>query len=255
MVRWNGQDRATSFLSSAQLRAVIPASDIASVGTASITVFDPAAGGGSSNNLSFQIIYPVPTVCCLDPISAIVGGPAFTLTIHGSGFVSGSVVRWNGTTRSTTFVTSNQIRASIPATDISAVGKSSVTVFNPTPGGGVSNNSNFTIVGAIPGAPTITSLNPPAVPAGGAGFTLTVNGNGFVSGSMVQINGQNRVTTFGTDTQLMAQILASDITVGFTNAITVTNPAAMVFSRTQSRLTRSRRARVSSRPSIPYLCS
>ena len=45
VVRWNGQDRATSFLSSAQLRAVIPASDIASVGTASITVFDPSSRG------------------------------------------------------------------------------------------------------------------------------------------------------------------------------------------------------------------
>jgi len=27
------------------------------------------------------------------------GGTGFTLTVNGSGFVSGSVVRWNGTTR------------------------------------------------------------------------------------------------------------------------------------------------------------
>src|SRR5258705_10902624 len=45
-----------------------------------------------------------PTLTTLSPSSAVAGGPAFTLTVNGSNFVSGSVVRWNGANRTTTFV-------------------------------------------------------------------------------------------------------------------------------------------------------
>ena len=41
---------------------------------------------------------PVPTITGLNPASAISGGPAFTLTVNGTGFVNGAVVRWNGST-------------------------------------------------------------------------------------------------------------------------------------------------------------
>jgi hypothetical protein len=47
-VRWNGFSRATTYVSSVQLTASILASDIASAGTAQVTVFNPAPGGGTS---------------------------------------------------------------------------------------------------------------------------------------------------------------------------------------------------------------
>ena len=53
VVRWNGGDRPTTFVSATQLQAMIPASDIAAAGTASVTVFAP--GGGLSGALSFTI--------------------------------------------------------------------------------------------------------------------------------------------------------------------------------------------------------
>ena len=55
MVRWNGDARATIFVSSSQLRAVIPASDVAAPGAALVTVFNAAPGGGSSGALVFTI--------------------------------------------------------------------------------------------------------------------------------------------------------------------------------------------------------
>ena len=66
-------------------------------------------------------------------------GPGFTLTVNGTGFVSTSVVKWNGSARTTTFVSKSQLKANILALDIALASTASVTVVNPSPGGGTSN--------------------------------------------------------------------------------------------------------------------
>lgn len=64
---------------------------------------------------------------------------------NGTGFVPASVVRWNATDRPTTFISSTELQAAIPASDIGVSGSAQVTVFNPAPGGGASNAQTFTI--------------------------------------------------------------------------------------------------------------
>ena len=54
-VRWNGAARTTTFVSDTQVSGKITAADIANPGTASITVLNPAPGGGLSNTLPFNI--------------------------------------------------------------------------------------------------------------------------------------------------------------------------------------------------------
>jgi hypothetical protein len=71
-------------------------------------------------------------------------GAAFTLTVNGSNFVSGSVVDWNGSPRSTTFSSRTKLTASISMADIATQGTASVTVVNAAPGGGTSNAKTFT---------------------------------------------------------------------------------------------------------------
>jgi photosystem II stability/assembly factor-like uncharacterized protein len=88
---------------------------------------------------------PVPALTSLAPMSATAGGAAFTLTATGTDFVAASVVRWNGADRATTFVSGTQLQAVIPASDIAVAGTAQVTVFNPAPGGGISNPLTFTI--------------------------------------------------------------------------------------------------------------
>ena len=68
-------------------------------------------------------------------------------------------------------------------------------------------------------------LVPDAIAPGGAGFTLTVNGTGFVLGSVVNWNGNARATTFVSNSQLTASILASDIAIASTASATVVNPS------------------------------
>src|SRR5215467_4995367 len=83
---------------------------------------------------------PVPFVNNpLVPTSVAPGGPSFTLTVNGTGFVASSVVNWNGSPRATTFVSSKQLTATILAADIATPNTGSVTVVSPGPGGGTSN--------------------------------------------------------------------------------------------------------------------
>jgi hypothetical protein len=83
---------------------------------------------------------PVPLINQpLVPDAVSPGGSAFTLTVNGTGFVSSSVVHWNGSARATTFVGDSQVTAAISAADIANAGTASVTVVNRAPGGGTSN--------------------------------------------------------------------------------------------------------------------
>ncbi|MGI9046968.1 MAG: galactose oxidase-like domain-containing protein, partial [Burkholderiales bacterium] len=127
-----------------------------------------------------------PAISSLSPSSAAAGGGQFTLTVNGSNFASGATVRWNGSNRTTAFVSPTQLRATIAAADIAAAGMASITV--TTSDGLVSNAIAFTIGGANP-APTLNTINPTAASAGGPAFTLTVNGTSFVSSSVIRWNG------------------------------------------------------------------
>lgn len=76
-----------------------------------------------------------------------------------------------------------------------------------------------------PPTPTkLTSLSPASVVQMESGFTLTVNGSNFGSGSVINWNGSARPTTFVNSGQLTAQINNSDLLVAGNYPVTVTNP-------------------------------
>ncbi|MCZ6731700.1 MAG: hypothetical protein O7B27_03975 [Gammaproteobacteria bacterium] len=160
-VQWDGTARTTTFVSSTQLQAAITAADIAAVGTVNVTVVNNPPGGGPSNVMTFNIVNPVPTVTTLNPGTALVGGPGFTLTVTGTNFLNpASTVQWDGTARTTTFVSSTELQAAITAADIAAVGTVNVTVVNNPPGG-TSNALTLSIVNPPP--------PPPSTSKGGGG--------------------------------------------------------------------------------------
>jgi len=92
----------------------------------------------------------VPTTRGLSPAPASAGGAGLTLTVTGTNYVPGSVVRWNGADRPTTYVSATQLRAAIPATDLLTAGTARVTVFNAPPGGGTSNSASL-VIGTLGG--------------------------------------------------------------------------------------------------------
>jgi len=223
VVRWNGSARTTTFISSTTLSAAILSTDLSTVKIDSVTVFNATPGGGTSSTQTFTVGNPLPVPASLSPSSAVVGGPAFSLTVTGSNFVSGAVVLWNGSARATSFTNSTTIVASILAGDLAQVGITTITVSNPAPGGGLSSSGkNFTVGNAVP---VLTTLSSSATAVGSPAFSLTVTGSNFVSGASVLWNGSTRTTTFVNNTTLTALIPASDLTVVGTFAVTILNPA------------------------------
>jgi uncharacterized protein (TIGR03437 family) len=109
-----------------------------------ITALSPGPCSGSQA-YSLTINNPEPAITSLSPPSATAGGAGFTLMVNGSNFISDSVVRWNGAARATTVLSNTQLTTSITAADIATAGAAVITVFNPTPGGGISNPRSFTI--------------------------------------------------------------------------------------------------------------
>ncbi len=217
-----GSNRATTFVNSTRVTTTVTAADVANAGDVPIRVVNPAPGGGTSNQLLLHVNNPAPTITSLDPASTTTGSAAFTLMVNGTNFVSTSKVRWNGTERTTTFVSATKLTAAIPADDVKNGGIASVTVVTPTPGGGTSNAVSFAINNPTP---TITSLDPPMTFNTLPAFVLTVNGTGFVPNSIVRWNGTDRTTTFVSATRLTAQISAADIATDGTAVVTVFNPA------------------------------
>jgi hypothetical protein len=86
------------------------------------------------------------------PTAVAPGGPSFTLTVHGTGFVSGSVINWNATALATTFISSSELSATVPASDIAKPSTATITVTSPGPGGGMSNPLFFSV------CPKVSSL-------------------------------------------------------------------------------------------------
>lgn len=150
-VQWNGSDRPTTYVHTTELQVEVTAADLAEIGTADVTVNNPAPGGGTSNAVTFTIgavgDNPVPGLVGLALTSN--GDETFTLTLEGSGFIPTSVIRWNGVDLSTTFGSDTELRATLPLTDLLS-GLGVVTVFNPAPGGGTSQSLIYQANGAGP---------------------------------------------------------------------------------------------------------
>ena len=229
-VYFGGQGRNTTFVSSTQLNADVLASDIANGGTGVVFVFNPLPGGGASTSVEFTVFNPSPVISSITPSSVTAGGNDFTLTVNGSNFVTSSVANFNGTALTTTYVSSVQVTALIPAADVVTQGTPSITVINPAngvSGGGTSTPFTLTILSANT-LPTVSNIMPASAMAGTAGFILTVNGSGFVPVSQVSFNLNNVSTTFVNSTQLTASIPASAIAMAGNPYVIVTNPGGLV---------------------------
>jgi IPT/TIG domain-containing protein len=144
--QWNGEDRPTTFVSSGQLRMNANGADLVTATQASVQVVNPAPGGGPSNIVTFKVgaagENPQPVLTRVVGITSITNG-TLTLTLTGSGFIPGSKARWKGVNRTTTFVSATQVRITISSADFAA-SPALISVANPAPGGGTSNELLYT---------------------------------------------------------------------------------------------------------------
>jgi hypothetical protein len=139
-VTFNGAPAATTYVSPTLVRATLTAAQLAAPGSIAARVSNPMPGGGTSTAVAFQVSNPAPSLLSVVPARPLyVGGGDTGVTVNGSGFVSTSQVRAEGSLLLTTFVSSTQLTATVPASALSAPGRVSFTVVSPSPGGGTSN--------------------------------------------------------------------------------------------------------------------
>ncbi|HUB29460.1 MAG TPA: hypothetical protein VL967_07175 [Terracidiphilus sp.] len=193
------------------------------------------SGCGSSGNKSTNQGggTTAPTVSGVSPSSIAASNSAQTLTINGSGFVSGATVTYHDPTGAAhtgdaiTFVSASQITD--PAfNDGNLAGSWTVTVINP---GNLSSSAFSFTVTAAP-APVISSVSPSSPTAMSGAQTLTINGSNFQSGATTTYTDPSGATHAGDATTFVS---ASQITNPSFNdlnlagkwTVTVINPGSV----------------------------
>jgi hypothetical protein len=233
IIRIDNVSAATTFVNSSRLTTEISASRIATAKTLTITVLNPTANLTSGPATLTVTEASIPIVQSITPTSVEVGSGALTMAVTGNKFNLNSVVRFDGSERSTTFIDSRHLNASLTATDISREGTHEISVLNRPPNGGTSNSLLFTVFAAD--APIINSLSPAAFATNEPTLKLTVTGSrfGLNNGDEVLVDGSPRVTEFVSETTLVATLLPSDVAAPGTHTVTVRNK----FGRTSGPLT------------------
>jgi len=184
--RWNGANRTTNFVSNTQLSAQIPASDLMTLGPATITVFNPAPGGGASNALSFNVTASVSSISAAsfsgaelaaDSIVAAFGSELATQTLAAPVLplpttLAGTTVRVRDSAGAELlaplfFVSPSQVNYLMPAG--AAAGRATVTITN---GNGKASLGAAEVVAVAPGL-----------------FAANANGQGVAAAVALRVRG------------------------------------------------------------------
>jgi len=132
------------------------------------------SGATSSSSVTVTAPNGTPVVSSMSPAVETAGDDAFTLTVNGSGFDSGSTVYWGTSALTTQFVSAAQITAQVPASDIANSGTDSITVESPMPGGGTSNALQFEVDSSGSGSPSLTTNKATVTPGQSATYAVTL---------------------------------------------------------------------------------
>jgi hypothetical protein len=183
------------------------------ISQSSLLTVEPSGGEPNGN--------PVPLlVAPLMPVSHAPNGTDLSLTVNGSGFVSGAQAFWNGTAIPTTYVDSSQLQASVPAGSVQTNGSAVVTVKNPGPLSAASNGlgeySTFST-----SAPSFSTAGLTCTGRPGNVVVADLNGDGkldlvvsnFASGLSVFLG--NGDGTFGPELLLQAGYSAAAVVADF----------------------------------------
>jgi hypothetical protein len=182
------------------------------------------------------------TITSLSPSTVPAGGGDFMLTVLGGGFVTQTVVQWNGSSLKSTPVTDSSgnvlyMTATVPAKLTASPGTAFVNTLSPFSGAGnngLSNTLSFVVSVAPNPVPVLTSISPTIISPGSTSFTLMVNGSNFLpttdpsGGSQVHWNAGPTQTTLTnvsiTSTLIQATVDSSLVQNQGCAIVTVYNP-------------------------------
>jgi hypothetical protein len=209
---------SSTYVSKTVMTAVIPAAMLTTPIKSSITVNNPAPGGGGGLGLNFAVTGIV-TLRSMTPNSTGIN-QAFTLTVKGTGFQPGANVQIGSTILPLNVSTDALATASVPGSAVSTLGTFNVKILNPD--GGQSGSLPMTVVNSVP---VINTVTPGVITSGGPTFTMVLDGSGFVTGSVARWNGTTLATTYVSPTQIRAVVPASLFPKKGSYTVDVQNPA------------------------------
>jgi hypothetical protein len=156
-ITFDGAPQATTYVDASHLKMTVSASDLTNAGPHQVRVMNPPPGGGTSSALAFNVNNGPPTLTSVSPSSIVAGSPDTVVTLTGTNYVSGSLVKSNGVVLATTYVSPTSLTATVSSAQLAYTGTLAISVANPAPGGGTSGSKSV-------------SLTPPATcPESGAG--------------------------------------------------------------------------------------
>ncbi len=146
VVEWQGTPLTTTYSSPNVLTAQVTTADLATAGSIPVTVAVSAGSQAVSAPHSF-VVQPLAalSIGSISPSTVYAGAPAFYLTVLGQGFTASSAVQWNNGSRTTTYVSTDELLAQIQASDIASAGMVSIAVQNPATEGGTSGAQTLTV--------------------------------------------------------------------------------------------------------------
>lgn len=222
VVRVNGSNRITTFVSTTRLRANIQTGDVSSPRTLTITVF---AGGRTSNSVSLEVLPNEPFIETISPDTVAINTTVLTVRLTGRNFASTAKARVSSIERTTTVVDSSTIDFQLLPSDVSAQRTLTITVANPS--NRISNSVSLQVRAGVL-TPEITAIDPTVVVAGGPAFTMKITGRNFDRNATVRFDTTLRAATFIDAQRLEVQVLAIQIATAREIAVTVVNPGNLV---------------------------
>ena len=257
VVRWRGQDLATTFVSRTSLTAIIPPAQQVRGAVGAVTVFTPTdgvvvggmpvgGGTGSAPGLAgvLTLTHGTPSLTSSTPAALLrdawSANALPSLTLNGQLFASTATVRVRssaGMNAVDTVLTPTSVSASglalvvtMPRAVMTTAGTFSLTVTNPrafpaqllSDDGGISSALNVTVQNPTP---SLSSLAPASLAAASPNTALTVNGANFTRETQLFINGMPAERTIVSASQLTTALPASLFTLSGFVRVQVLNPA------------------------------
>ncbi|MGH7331011.1 MAG: hypothetical protein ACREJX_21895, partial [Polyangiaceae bacterium] len=212
----------TTYFSSSELRAALPNEKLSIATTLHISVRTPAPGGGTSEDLPFEVRNPVPALTTLDPASTLAGSADTNVTLTGSSFATNAQVYFDANELAVASASATSIATTIPASLLKMSGSHNLTVVNGAPGGGTSNIVAFTITN--PNV-SISSVSPSTAPAGDGNKMISIVGSGFVGATSITFNGTLLSSSYTDGAHMSATLPSTSLTNAGNFPVVATNPA------------------------------
>ena len=130
VVRWNGIEMSTTFVSTTELRAEVQDRWLLEPGLVEVSVHTTIGGAGVSAPAQFRVRPQAPLITLLASQGATAARPGFALMLHGENFQDGSSIRWNGEVRAATFLEPNRLTLMLSTGDVAQPADIPVSVIN-----------------------------------------------------------------------------------------------------------------------------